>query len=159
MNTLELVLTLIGVALNTALFFYVLIGFNWKPSRALFLAPLGSIVLPIFMLISFVLIVEIILSLLCRIISLNLALKILFSVSVSLCLNRSCLFQNTFGFEVEFLYCLMGLLIMKLLLLKSQRSKNSYRKNVLNLYSKLFLLFRLKLPKQIAKEYFTAIYN
>ena len=57
MNTLELVLTLIGVALNTALFFYVLIGFNWKPSRAVFLAPLGSIVLPIFMLISFILIV------------------------------------------------------------------------------------------------------
>jgi hypothetical protein len=57
MNTLELVLLLIGVALNTALFFYVLIGYKWKPSRAVFLAPLGTIVLPIFMLISFILIV------------------------------------------------------------------------------------------------------
>lgn len=53
MNTLDIVLTLIGVATNTALFFYILCeGFYWKPSRAVFLAPLGTIALPIFILIS-----------------------------------------------------------------------------------------------------------
>lgn len=53
MNTFELVMTLVGVTLNTTIFFYILCqGFYWKPSRAVFLAPFGTIALPIMMLVS-----------------------------------------------------------------------------------------------------------
>ena len=58
MNTLDLVMYVVGIAINTALFFYILCeGFYWKPSRAIFIAPFGTIVIPIFMLISFFLVI------------------------------------------------------------------------------------------------------
>lgn len=53
MNTFELVMTLVGVTLNTTIFFYILCqGFYWKPSRAVFLAPFGTIALPIMILVA-----------------------------------------------------------------------------------------------------------
>ena len=58
MNTLDLVMYVVGIAINTALFFYILCeGFYWKPSRALFIDPFATIVIPIFMLISFFLVI------------------------------------------------------------------------------------------------------